>query len=113
MSENTEFYLDGKLLGQLHLDRKTRMQVIDASVDDPDGSHVYALCGEITVARADGRTETHEVNSTGYMSDVSGRDFQALGASDFTFFYLMDTTPGRILPKPLHGRSSLCHPPLS
>ena len=113
VSENTEFYLDGKLLGQLHLDGKTRVQVIQASVADPADRHQYALCGEITVARPDGRTETHEVNSVGTISDVDGRDFQALGASDFTFFYLMDETPGRALPMPLHGRSALCHPPLS
>ena len=113
ISETTEIYLDGKLLGRLHLDDKTRARVIDASVADPDDRHQYALCGEITVRKADGRSETHEVNSVGYISDVSGRDFQALGASDFTFFYLMDETPGRALPLPLHGRSALCHPPVS
>ena len=113
VSENTEFYLDGRLLGQLHLDGKTRAQVIDASVGDGADRHQYALCGEITVARPDGRTETHEVNSVGYISDVDGRDFQALGASDFTFFYLMDETPGRALPMPVHDRSALCHPPVS
>ncbi len=113
VSENTEIYLDGKLLGQLHLDDKTRVRVIDASVVDPADRHQYALCGEITVRRPDGRTETHEVNSVGYISDVEGRDFQALGASDFTFFYLGDETPGRALPMPVRGRSALCHPPIS
>ncbi len=113
VSETTEFYLDGRLLGQLHLDDKTRERVIDVTVADPADRHQYALCGEITVRRTDGRTETHEVNSVGLISDVGGRDFQALGASDFTFFYLMDETPGRALPMPLHGRSALCHPPVS
>ena len=113
VSENTEIYLDGKLVDQLHLDEKTRSRVVDASVADPDDRHQYALCGEITVRRPDGRTETHEVNGTGYVSDVAGRNFQALGAADFTFFYLMDTTPGRALPMPLRGRSALCHPPVS
>ncbi len=113
VSETTEIFLDGKLLGQLHLDAKVPLRVIDATVPDPADRHQYALCGEITVRKPDGRTETHEVNSVGTISDVAGRDFQALGASDFTFFYLMDETPGRALPMPLHGRSALCHPPLS
>ena len=113
VSENTEIYLDGKLIDQLHLDGKTRTRVVEASVANPDDRHQYALCGEITVRRPDGTTETHEVNGTGYISDLAGRDFQALGAADFTFFYLMDVTPGRALPMPLRGRSALCHPPVS
>ncbi len=113
VSENTEIYLDGKLIDQLHLDGKTKLRVVEASVPDPDDRHQYALCGEITVRRTDGRTEIHEVNGTGYISDLAGRDFQALGADDFTFFYLGDATPGRALPEPLRGRSALCHPPVS
>ncbi len=113
VSENTEIYLDGKLVGQLHLDDKTRVRVVPARVADPFDRHSYALCGEITVRKADGGTETHLVDNGGFISDVAGRDFQALGMSDFTFFYLMDQTPGRALPMPVHGRAASCHPPVS
>ncbi len=113
VSENTEIYLDGKLIGQIHLDRDLRSRRIAASVADGMGQHAYALCGDITVRRDDGRVETHEVNSQGVISDVDGRDFEALGASDFTFFYLADQAPDRIPTRASRSRSGLCHPPLS
>ncbi len=113
VSETTSIYLDGRLLGEVHLDGKVPTRTITASVSDGADRHQYALCGEITVRRADGTTETHEVNSAGYISDVDGRAYQALGASDFTFFYLADSMPGRALTMPVRGRSVLCHPPVS
>lgn len=113
MSEKTEIYLDGKLLAAVRLGGGRTSRTIDASVEDGGAPHSYALCGEITVRRADGTTETHEVNASGTISDVDGRAFQALGAADFTFFYLADPTPGRALSQPSRARSPLCHPPLS
>lgn len=113
VSEQTDIYIDGRLLGHLHLNRDHDEGVLSASIAPGDGTHIYALCGEITVQRPDGRPETHEVNSTGTISDVDGRSYQALGASDFTFFYLSDPAPGRAPSQPDRRHSPLCHPPLS
>ena len=53
------------------------------------------------------------MNSAGVIADVDGRRYEALGASDFTFFYLADPAPGRVPTSPSRERSPLCHPPLS
>lgn len=113
VSENTDIYLDGRLLAHIHLDGKTPADAVAGQAPDPAGSHEYALCGDITVRRGPGGVETHEVNASGKLSDLDDRHYQALGAADFTFFYLADPAPGRAPTVPSRNRSPLCHPPVS
>ncbi len=114
LSENTQIYVDGKLVASFRLGAGgTKRRVVSDEVADPLGRHSYALCGTITVAPPGHPPETHEVDSGGMISDVAGRAFEALGAADFTFFYLSDAAPGRVPSQPSRGHSPLCHPPLS
>ena len=113
VSENTDVYVDGMILAHIHLDAKTPADEVAGHAPDPAGPHDYALCGDITVRRKTGGTETHEVNASGRLSDIDDRHFQALGAADFTFFYLADPAPGREPTQPSRNRSPFCHPPVS
>ncbi len=113
VSENTDIYVDGRILAHFHLDRTTPSDMVAGHAPDPAGAHDYALCGDITVRRDAGGTETHEVNASGRLSDLDDRHFQALGAANFTFFYLADPAPGRAPTAPSRNRSPLCHPPVS
>lgn len=113
VSENTDIYLDGRLLAHIHLDARTPSGAVAGQAPDPAGAHDYALCGDITVRNAAGHAETHEVNASGRLSDIDDRHFQALGAADFTFFYLADPAPDRVPTVPSRNGSPLCHPPVS
>ncbi len=114
LAETTQIYVDDRLVASFRLggDGRKRVVVSDA-VADPDAPHRYAICGTITVASPGHAPETHQVDSSGVIADVEGRQYEALGAADFTFFYLADEAPGRIPAAPSRRPSALCHPPLS
>ena len=114
LAETTQIYVDDRLVASFRLGVHGRKRVVVAdAVADPNAAHRYAICGTITVASPGGPPETHQVDSSGVISDVEGRQYQALGAADFTFFYLADEAPGRIPAAPSRRPSALCHPPLS
>lgn len=95
ISESTQLYIDGRLEASFHLDEASPRISLSVSIDghkDQGGheEHDYVLCGTITVRNAQGAAEIHEVNSTGRLHDPDGHAFEALGANDFTLFYLTD-----------------------
>ncbi len=116
LSETTRLYVDGTLVATVHLDQATTEARIPVSV--PDGSrpanraHDYALCGEIAFRNRDGNREVHQVSGQGVLTDPDGRTFLALGARDFTQFYLADPTdPSAVQTR--YGRSPFCQTPVS
>ena len=114
MSETTQIYVDDHLVASFRLGGAGRKQIVVAdAVPEPEAAHRYAICGTITVAVPGHAPETHQVDSTGIIADVAGRQYEALGAADFTFFYLADAAPGRIPASPSRQPSALCHPPVS
>lgn len=94
VDEATRVYIDGEHIGTFHLGPDREDAEMTVTVPGPDG-HRYALCGRVTIRREDGIAVTREVNGAGRLSDVPGRDFDAVAAADFTIFYLRDITVGR------------------
>ena len=117
IGEATELYIDGSLVALLRLDDDRRQVSVTVTVPgrkdagDHD-EHSYVLCGTITVRNAQGAAEVHEVNSSGLLHDPDGHRFEALGAEDFTMFYLAD--PGDpAAADNVPQRSGLCRAPIS
>ena len=116
LDETTRLYVDGALIATVRLNQTTTEARIPVSV--PDGSkpanqsHDYALCGEIAFRNRDGNREVHQVSGQGMLVDPAGRTFLALGARDFTQFYLADPTDlGAVQTR--YGRSPFCQTPVS
>jgi hypothetical protein len=113
IGESTQLYIDDRLVASFRLDEATRQVSLTVNVPtqkDADGHerHSYALCGTITIRTAQNATEIHEVNATGTLRDPDGHRFEALGAADFTRFYLADPAdPAAAESLPQH--SGLCH----
>lgn len=116
LSETTRLYVDGALIATVRLDDKTTQASIPVSVPDAAGphgrEHEYVLCGEIAFRNAAGAREVHEVSGQGLLPDPDGRTLQALGASDFTVFYLADPDdPQAVRIRP--GHSAFCQAPVA
>ena len=112
LDEFTTIYVNSTVVGAFHLDAKTPDIVLDVAV--PRAEHYeVALCGSITFRGHDGDPETHRVNSVGEVDDVEGRIFEALGAADFTEFYLVDRTGSRQPTSPRRGEGGVCVPATS
>ena len=116
IAEATELYIDGKLVALLRLDGDRRQASVTVTVpghkEGEHEEHSYVLCGTITVRNAQGGAEIHEVNASGMLHDPDGHRFEALGAEDFTMFYLADPgDPGAADNVP--QRSGLCRAPIS
>ncbi len=112
LDEFTTIYVNSTVVGAFHLDAKTPDIVLDVAV--PRAEHYeVALCGSITFRGQDGEAETHRVDSVGEVDDVEGRIFEALGAADFTEFYLVDRTGSRPPTAPRRGEGGVCVPATS
>ncbi len=112
IDEFTTIYVNSTVVGAFHLDSKNPDIVLDVAVPQTDHYEV-ALCGSITIRGRDGEPETHRVNSVGEVDDVEGRIFEALGAADFTEFYLVDRTQARQPTQPRRGEGGVCTPATS
>ena len=117
LGEATELYIDEKLVASFRLDSGRRQIDLTLTVPDRrDGlgheAHGYALCGAITIRTAQGAIETHEVNATGLLHDPDGHRFEALGAADFTRFYLADPADPAAAESTV-ARSGLCRASIS
>lgn len=90
ISEVSRLYVDGNLAAVFKLGPD--MSSLTRRIETPAGrvNHDYALCGEITILTEDGRHETHQVSSEGILRHPDGHHFEALGADNFTDFYLHD-----------------------
>lgn len=117
IAEATELYIDGRLVALLRLDDDRRQVSVTVTVPrQKDTSHPeehsYVLCGTITVRNAVGAAEVHEVNASGTLHDPDGHRFEALGAEDFTMFYLADPDDPAAADR-VPQRSGLCRAPIS
>ena len=113
LSETTRLYVDGTLVATIHLDDHTASARVPVSVpEQPGHAHDYALCGDIAIRRPDGGREIHQVSGQGTLLNPSGRSLVALGARDFTLFYLADPNDARaVAVRP--GRAPFCQAPVS
>ncbi len=116
VSEVTRLYIDGKLVADVHLDATTSHARIPVTVPDRSGqdgrAHDYALCGEIVFRAFDGSRQVHRVSGQGSLPDPDGHVFLALGARDFTLFYLADPSD-RMAVQAQPGPSPFCQAPIS
>ncbi len=116
LSEITRLYIDGRLVADVRLNDTTTRARIPVTVADRPGqdgrSHDYALCGEIVFRGADGSRQVHRVSGQGSLPDPDGHTFLALGARDFTLFYLADPSD-RMAVRPQAGPSPFCQAPIS
>lgn len=112
ISEVSRIYLDGKLASVFRLDDTTRYKTV--RIPTPQGrlDHTYTLCGEITIRTVDGRTETHEVSSSGILHNPDGHHFDALGSDGFTDFFLVDPQAPEAAER-IPGRGEVCSTPIS
>ena len=112
ISEVSRIYLDGKLASVFQLDDTTRYKTV--RIPTPVGrlDHTYTLCGEITIRTADGRTETHEVSSSGILHNPDGHHFDALGSDGFKDFFLVDPQAPEAAER-IPGRGEVCSAPIS
>ena len=113
ISETSRLYIDGNLVGTFRLDdRTTEIRMPITVPDGPRIAHDYVLCGEITIRNPAGAAEIHEVSGQGVLRDPQGRVFVALGARDFTLFYLAaPRDPAAVETQP--GHSMFCQAPVS
>ena len=89
VSEDTVIFIDGHLVAHFVLDKQHPVQT--ANINLPAAPRYdYALCGRITVRRADGREEQRVVDGGATLTQVNGHVYRALAAGDFTIFYLAD-----------------------
>ena len=112
LDESTTIYVNKTVVGAFHLDLQTPQIILDVAVP-PAEHYEVALCGSITFRGHDGEPETHRVDSIGEVDDVEGRVFEALGAADFTEFYLVDRTRSRQPVSPRRGEGGVCVPATS
>ncbi|NHN88100.1 hypothetical protein [Acetobacter conturbans] len=112
ISEISRVYIDGKLAATFELNSQTPEKRTVIKVPDDSATHTYALCGEIVIQAASGKHETHLVSSEGALHNPDGHVFQAMGAANFTDFYLIDPeSPGAADHQP--GRAGACSVPTS
>ncbi|MBV9655578.1 MAG: hypothetical protein JOZ42_13555 [Acetobacteraceae bacterium] len=95
IEETTALYLNGELVRTFRLNADHQEDVAELPAPVSADAVTYALCGQITVHGADGRAETRPVDGSGILTDVAGRDFDAVASHDFTVFFLTDVTVGR------------------
>ncbi|GBQ68655.1 hypothetical protein AA103196_2004 [Ameyamaea chiangmaiensis NBRC 103196] len=110
IAENSRLYVDGHLAATFVLNADTPELRRHVGIDDTRLQHEYALCGEITIRRPDGRSEIHAINSGGVLHGPSGHTLIALGTANFTDFFLADPADPTVVER--HpGRSDICAPP--
>ncbi|CUW47035.1 hypothetical protein [Novacetimonas hansenii] len=112
ISEVSRLYIDERLVATFQLDPRHPERTVN--VETPVGrvNHSYALCGEITIRLPSGKAETHEVSGEGVLHAPNGHHLVALGAKNFTEFYLDDPDDSTVV-EHYPGRSSLCAAPTS
>ena len=113
IEETTSLYIDRQLVHTFHLDADHPYDVV--SIAARAGSRPsYGLCGTVTIrSRETGDPETHEVDGSGTLTDVGGRDFDAVAAQDFTLFFLTDITEARPPAEVQINRTRSCAEPVS
>lgn len=112
ISEVSRLYIDGNLAAIFKLDEN--VATLTKRIQTPMGrlNHDYALCGEITIVNAEGKRETHQVSSEGTLHHPDGHALEALGAEDFTDFFLRDPEDPSIAQHRV-GRAGICAAPIT
>ena len=112
VEETTSVFINGELAATFRLDatHPSIERTIAVPVAD---TYDYALCGRITVRKADGHTETHVLDDGATLAKVDGMRFEALAAQDFTTFYLSELRDGTRGPPPDLHKTHVCSIPVS
>ncbi|GBR11238.1 hypothetical protein [Asaia spathodeae] len=112
VSEISRLYIDGTLAATFRLDDKTPS--LTKKIEIPLGrvNHSYALCGQITVINAEGRSETHQVSSEGTLTHPEGHHLVALGDEGFTDFFLRDPSDPNVA-RHHPGHAEICASPIT
>ncbi|MCE2574520.1 hypothetical protein [Komagataeibacter sp. FNDCR2] len=112
VSEVSRLYVDEQLVATFRLDQDHASQTTRIETAMGRTTHSYALCGEITIRRPGGKVEIHQVSGEGVLHEPDGHHLVALGARNFTQFYLADPDDPEVAER--HpGPSTLCAPPTS
>lgn len=102
ISEDTVIFVNGLQVAHFVLDRGHAASIADIRVPKAD-HYDYALCGRITIALPDGKSEQHVVDGGATLLAPDGHIYRALAANNFTIFYLADATKDSPdLPRDLH-----------
>jgi hypothetical protein len=113
VAEVTTVYVDGAMVKSFRLDGAERDVTIPVTVPDQQGPHHYALCGHIQIREPDGHVRTQAFAVGGTIADVAGREFEAYASDNFTHFFLIDTTEGRIPTVIEPTETNVCTPAVS
>ena len=113
IAEVTTVYVDGTLVRSFRLDGGDRDITIPVTVPGEVGPHHYALCGHIQIREPDGHIRTQAFAIGGTIADVEGREFEAYASDNFTHFFLIDTTAGRIPTVIEPTETNVCTPAVS
>jgi hypothetical protein len=112
IAEDTNVFVNGALVAHFALDSAHPADSITVSIPFAP-RYDYALCGHITLRDANGVTSIHQVGTGATLTDLGGRAFQLLAASDFTVFYMSDMMAAAPeVPHDVHI-SGLCSVPTS
>lgn len=111
VAEVTVLYVNRQPVGRFRLDGGAPDGALTVTVPAA-AAYEYELCGTITI-RTEAGEEVRRVNSAGTLDAVDGHVFEALGASDFTLFYLADRGGGVMPSAVRRGDSGLCTPATS
>jgi hypothetical protein len=90
VEESTAIYIDQRLIGSFHLDSQVRELSVIVTVPRAE-SYQYVMCGRVSTRAADGSVVDHEVNTSGVLHDVDGREFEAV-TDNFERYYIRDRT---------------------
>jgi hypothetical protein len=90
VEESTTIYIDQKLIGSFHLDSATRAQSVTVTLPRAP-AYRYAMCGRVSTRDPDGHVVVHDVNTSGVLHDVDGREFEAV-TDNFERYYMRDRT---------------------
>ncbi len=112
VGEDTVIFIDGRQVAHFVLDKEhdsdTQTVTLPAAAQ-----YDYALCGRITVRKADGGQEQRVVDGGATLTEVDGHLFRALAASDFTIFYLADASESMPMPPRDARHTNACSLPVS
>jgi hypothetical protein len=93
VEESTTVYIDQQKIGTFNLNAANNHGAFTVTIPHA-ASYRYSLCGTVVTQAPDGTTTTHRVDTTGLLTDVDGRTFEAL-TTDYTRYYVADETPDR------------------
>lgn len=111
IEENTQIFIDDNPVGGFQLSAHHQGGAFDATAPDA-AFHTYRICGKVVTRDPTGEIAVHDVDTSGTLSDLAGRTFEAM-TFDFRLYFLRDVTTGQ-LPSGVHiNQGKGCAPAIS